>query len=291
MPMPEFAPQTDADAISHAFFSHAAYLETYQPEPIPDTEATRHFSPVSLADWMRLAEKAGVPAVPAHRVAEINRVDWLRFDTPGEHQERLNAAIDKIEAAASPNAMFRFDFCAPFDIKFSISEGESAWREDFNVLSFDDPRAFDLLFEYPRERVPVFKRPWLKTTTVDGYPVEYRVYVNDGEIRGISNYYPQRDLPVNERQLEQVAAMADRLIQELRQETPFLWNNSPMLESFLRHGNPNDIHCTIDFIVAGSGAVLFLEGGPPHELGAHHCCFKPNQIEGTALSDRNNAPV
>ena len=34
--------------------------------------------------------------------------------------------------------------------------------------------------------------------------------------------------------------------------------------------------------------VLFLEGGPPHELGAHMCCFRPGEIDGgVALEDRN----
>ena len=33
--------------------------------------------------------------------------------------------------------------------------------------------------------------------------------------------------------------------------------------------------------------ILFLEGGPPHELGAHLCCFREGRISGVALEDRN----
>ena len=32
--------------------------------------------------------------------------------------------------------------------------------------------------------------------------------------------------------------------------------------------------------------MLFLEGGPPAELGAHPCCFAGDEIEGVALKDR-----
>ena len=47
----------------------------------------------------------------------------------------------------------------------------------------------------------------------------------------------------------------------------------------------NGIHFTMDFIVTDSDDALFLEGGPPHELGAHECCFREGAVEGLALAD------
>ena len=43
---------------------------------------------------------------------------------------------------------------------------------------------------------------------------------------------------------------------------------------------------TADFTATAEG-MLFLEGGPPHELGAHPCCFREGRISGVALEDRN----
>ena len=47
-----------------------------------------------------------------------------------------------------------------------------------------------------------------------------------------------------------------------------------------------EIHFTADYLVDQTGAVLFLEGGPPHTAGwgAHPCCFDGRPIEGVALA-------
>ena len=51
--------------------------------------------------------------------------------------------------------------------------------------------------------------------------------------------------------------------------TPFQWPLKPSLRGLDQDG----VHFTADFIATAEG-ILFLEGGPPHELGAHPCCFR-----------------
>ena len=199
---------------------------------------------------------------------------------PGDHQERLRAAFQKMEKARLPGHMMRFDYCSSLEVKSSLSQGEWECRPEFCRLELDDPRAFDILFEYPRPTAPVWLRPWENTLIVDGYPVEYRAFVRDGEVLGISSYYPQRPLPEFPEHLQAVRDQTERLIHAVR--TPFQWHLKPNMRGLDRNG----VHFTADFIATAEG-ILFLEGGAPHELGAPPCCFRDGEISGVALEDRN----
>ena len=199
---------------------------------------------------------------------------------PGDHQERLRAAFQEMEKARLPGHMMRFDYCASLEIKISLSQGEWECRPEFCRVELDDPRAFDILFEYPRPTAPVWLRPWADALIVDGYPVEYRAFVRDGKLQGISSYYPQRPLPEFPEHIQAVREQTERLIQAAR--TPFQWHFVPMPGNLAQDG----VHFTADFIATAEG-VLFLEGGPPHELGAHPCCFRRREISGVALENRN----
>ena len=255
------------------------------PVPIPITEETSRFCPISLEDWIYIAEKSNIPYVPVKLIAELNRWDCLMFETDGEHQNRLRDTFKVIKESAANNCMTRYDFCSSGEIKYKLSIGSHNWIESFNYLMIDDPRSFDLLLEYPRERIPVWQRPWIDAAIIDNYPVEYRVYIYDGKIQGISNYYLQRPLPKNDIHLEKIKKYTNSIIENIK--TPFLWNDVPFWFSFKESNDVLGCHCTIDFIVDKNDNILLLEDGPPHELGAHPCCFQPFQIEGIALSNRN----
>ena len=246
----------------------------------PPGHGDEGFCPVSLGDWLELCRQAGVPHVPAEKICELLREDCLSFDAPGERQERLRAAFQEMERARLPGRMMRFDYCAGLDIKSSLAQGERECRPEFRRVELDDPRAVDILFEYPRPRAPVWMRPWAQALVVDGYPVEYRAFVRDGEVLGISSYHPQRPLPEFPAHIQAVREQAGRLINAVR--TPFQWRLHPRRRGLGQDG----VHFTADFTATAEG-MLFLEGGPPHELGAHRCCFREGRISGVALEDRN----
>ena len=247
-------------------------------------ELQENFCPISLGDWLNLCRRVEIPHVPATQVTEVLRDDYLAFDTEGEHRTRLKQVWKDIQAARKDNQMMRLDCCTDEEVKYRMSRGDGGgFQPEFGGVIFGDMRSFDMVSEYPRDNIPIWQRPWAETQVVDGYPLEYRAFVRNGKVQGISSYYPQRPLPWVTEQLETVRIYTERLIQHA--QTPFLWHHTLM---FL--DNPIDregIHFTADFLVNAQGETLFLEGGPPHELGGHMCCFRPGEIEGVALTDRN----
>ena len=248
------------------------------------SQAQENFCPISLGDWLNLCRSAEVPHVPAAQVTQVQREDYLHFDTEGEHRARLGQVWKAIQSARKDNHMMRLDCCADGELKYRMSRGDSGgFQPEFGAIILDDMRSYDMVSEYPRENIPIWQRPWAETQVIDGYPVEYRAYVRDGKLQGISSYYPHRPLPRFPEHLKAVKNCTERLIQNA--QTPFLWHHTLMFQD-----NPIDragIHFTADFLVTTQGETLFLEGGPPHELGAHMCCFRPGEIEGVALTDRN----
>ena len=256
------------------------------------------FCPISLGDWNWLCRKADVPYIPAILITAMEKYDLLNFDHNGPHQNRLMKNFGQVEKYKQDSHMMRWDFCADGHIKSAMANGEPDWLPVMNdiEMSFGDPRWFDILFDYPRLLVPVWNRPWVSHMIIDKYPVEYRVFVNDGDITGISSYYPQRPLPYNAGHLETVTNYTEILIDAV--ETPFLLCEAAFAQqihegmaSFGQPEKPKTDECkhfTADFLVDLNDKVWFLEGGPPHELGAHPCCFLPGEIDGIALENRGN---
>ena len=184
-----------------------------------------------------------------------------------------------------PRHMLRYDCCAPIETKMRLSLGEPDWHPDMALMIFDDPRLMDIIGEYPREAVPVWQRPWLDAEILERYPVEYRAYVRNGQVQGISNYYPQRPISLNQDHIDQVTQHTELLIQHAK--TPFLWNHGMLRTAFNAKEDPDGVHFTADYILPkGRNDLLFLEGGPPHELGADPCCFPAGAINGIALEPR-----
>lgn len=186
--------------------------------------------------------------------------------------------------------MLRWSCCATMEVKYRLGKGRPEWHEDLiNLFMIDDPRAFDLIYEFPKPMVAAYARPWMGLLIHKGYPVEFRVFVEHDEIIGISSYYPQRPLPLEYsplrvyRYLEEIIGYSSSLI--LAQKKPI---NCPELKRAAPHILLNKNSWTADFAVDEDEDVWFLEGGPPHTptFGAHPCCFPVGEIEGIALRPR-----
>lgn len=98
-----------------------------------------------------------------------------------------------------------------------------------------------------------------------------------------------------------MAAFTERLIEHA--PTPFLWPETLeermrarwlMADLDLASGRTprprgkGDLdadreHFTADFVATADG-LLLLEGGPPHNFGAHPCCFEPGRTSGVRLA-------
>ena len=247
---------------------------------------TDKFCVTALGDWLQACREADVPYVRADRVVEFEVEDLMNWDVEGPHGDRLAKGWRAAQAAEQQNCMFRWDFCASSELKYAMAKplcGGRFHNSFGKVPTIDDPRVIDIMLEHPRKTVALWRRPWVQARVIDEYPLEYRVFVEDGEIAGISNYYPQRPIPRYSHELAVLRIFVSDLIFALDGRT---------LQMPGAHETAQ-LSFTADFLVREENdRVMFLEGGPPHRVegGAHPCCFRPGEIDGIALSDRNDKP-
>ena len=233
-------------------------------EPLPDGT----FPAASLTRWMGAALSAGVPVVPAEVVDTVRIDDVLQFDVPdSEGVKQAMATLDAVNATVDQGSMLRWDCCAGYGVKASLSEGQTPSLLD-KQLTPDDPRAFDLLYDFPADEIAMVKRPWVDAQVIGGFPVEFRVFVEDGQPVAVANYYLQRDLP-DTPALRQAAGQAvthtQAILDVLKQQG--------LVPAMPRQPNPQRAAATLDFLVTPENTVLFLEAGPGHFFGAHPCAF------------------
>ena len=255
-----------------------------------DTDSPkRRFLTVSLGDWLELAERTGMPYVPATLITKVRIIDMLEYDIPGPHQERLRKTWEQMDACRKPGTMLRWDCCASADLKHLMAHGKLPKDpvKELQTLVIDE-RIFEIASEYPRDELAIWQRPWIRDMllVVDRYPVEYRAFVRAGAVTGISSYYPQRALRRNDDEIRAVREAAQKLSDKLT--GPLDWPmpihehpEAPGADEDL--SGKNGVHFTADFVVTTNGETLLLEGGPPHFAGAHPCCFEGRLPEGVAL--------
>lgn len=204
-----------------------------------------------LSVWLSRCAAAGVPAIPA-RFSQDILVEDIFKSTDGEECKSVDAAAKWLKDGICEKEMWRWEQCAPIELKSVMGNGGVACGVAFCT---DDPRLCDILYDCNMETTRIAIRPVWDIQRHAGYPVEFRVYVFGAELESVSNYYPQRDLPdVFMPQAKEAAALARRLYPHVG--TPF----------------------TADFCYDGNGHVVFLEGGPPWGYGAHPCCFNPDKL-------------
>lgn len=268
--------------ILDAMEAHAGAAPSHDERPVPEG-----FNVVSLGAWLDLCKAAGVDAVPANKIGEIeiaHLIEILDYNPDYDWSGAAGTFWTKIEEAKKPGTMVRWDCCACSEVKYRLGTGKPEWHQDLlDRFHIDDPRAVDLIFEYPDTVIAAWSRPWMQARIVDGYPVEYRVFVEDGRIIGVSSYYPQRPLPDTPEVREDIAsclAEADKLIAAL--PTPLRHPGGPHTGR-----SPQSKSFTADFMRLEDGRFLYLEGGPPFSpaSGAHPCCFEhfDNWNDGAAF--------
>lgn len=239
---------------------------------------------VRLSRWLELWECYGVAGQDYIAAIEIGRVRAQglidALDGKGAGLGQLWDAYQAYRAAVPSDARWvpRWDVCAPDGIKHVMGSGASDGQWDPEMLNWciDDPRLIDILFdEMPPQGgedwwIPLYARPWHQAVVVEGYPVEFRAFILDGDVRGVSSYYPQR--PLEDDWLPWAYACW-YVAGQFAQEFPC---------------------CTMDFLVpedrigrppSPENPPLWIESGPHHgeARGAHPCCFMPGKTEGIAL--------
>lgn len=257
------------------------------------------FPSVSLNRWVQLAAAAGVPHVPASVAYLLPKEAFVLAEECRPEDQVHWDALKKLGSEIGPNEMLRWDCCASYDLKHRMStvKADVVAREDGErdpdnastppwrwALSPMDPRAFDIVPEYPAECIPVMRRPWINARMAGTHPVEYRVFVQDGQVIGLANYYLQRDLALDDTvrsEIEAVLEEAGKLVQLMASEGHSPWTQR-------QYEEPTDTvqgaSCSMDFLITDYGQALFLEAGPPFGLGAHPCAFVRHDQATTSVN-------
>jgi hypothetical protein len=241
------------------------------------------FIAVSLGAWIKFAQAAGIEAVHATRIADIPRDTLLRVEEPEPGDEEIWRDYREAFNTLASDRMTRWDACSSSDLKVAMGSAGASKKTRLKAGrdAYPCPRIYDLHYEYPADSIPVWSRPWVDAMEVDGYPVEFRVFVLESKVIGVASYYPQRDLPDTEEILgyaDQCKTLAEKLVSYLDDS-----GDRPWLKSFEEKFDPQTVNATMDFLVTQEGRVLFLEGGPPYGAGAHPCAFVDREISGVAL--------
>ena len=232
------------------------------------------FNTVSLKNWIELCDMASIPHVEAEILYEIPIMHLLEWE---RHPKSVKEMYKQIRELSKDGTMLRWDCCASGDIKYNMSNGDFEYKHEYaHQLHITDARAYEILFEFPDSIMHILQRPWIKPRIRDFYPVEYRAYVWEGKLVGISNYYPQISLEEEP---------ADLIIQEVKIVKEYTERLTGMMETPIRipgltkeDPDRNQKSFTADFITT-EGDPIFLEGGPSVYHRADPCCFPTGGIE------------
>ena len=161
--------------------------------PAPYRRRPKNFCPMALTDWMQAARTSRIPHVPADVVATFERDDLRNHEYEGPHQARLDVAFEKATTGINANTMRRWDCYASLDLKVDLADAKAEIDTRVRNQLAIDIRLQDMLIDYPRIEIPALVRPWITDALkTNGYPVEYRAYVEGDRLVGISSYYPVR---------------------------------------------------------------------------------------------------
>lgn len=257
--------------------------------------------------------------------------------------EELTAFVNGFQDMAE-DEIVRFDTSAPTEVKAVMTLGRDsgttpAWKGytkkgEAIFPTFTDKRLIDNLMANPENASPVWIRKWIEPVMMEGcrdtgwqravmpedrlsegetlpegtgnlFPCEWRVFVQDGEVVAVSNYYTSIDRgvgddePISLEMARQAKAATERLLEVLREHKAI--PHHPMYEH--RDGfDPDGTHFSLDFLEAKDDTseygrrLVMLEGGPAHlrnpNWGAHPCCFGVSkEPKGLALSADDIRPL
>lgn len=246
--------------------------EALKPEDIGVRAGFVHAA--SILAWVRLAEIAGVPHIPAETVASIPMdAVWKALDsletTPEERE-----ALDLATAYCDGGGFWRSELCAGHDVKYAMAQGEP--MPDHLPLFLDDPRLIDMHHNMPD--LKVISRPRMTPATHAGFPVEFRTFFGGAATDGaVSWYYPQAgrfDVPAELEAAMDEAVELGRRLHETRAHLGII----PALPDRGLLGA--EIGSTIDFMLTRDRGLVLVDAGPGFGYGAHPCCFIDRDVEG-----------
>jgi len=249
-----------------------------RPEQVDDRlqagEPVR-FNTLSLPGWLKLADLAGVPHIPAREILSVPTEAY--FDLMDDKPSEAGARIREVPSLLRDGEVLRMEQVAPQSVKAARGYGRPLGNglED-GAFELMDMRFIDTLMDLHEDQVRFLARPIIPTRDIPGswrgeagsYPEEYRIIVQGGRLIGISNYYPQTRMSPDAHagQMREAVGIAARLMGVMRDR-----DIAPFNPGLPEH--PEGPSFTLDLLTREDGELLFLEGGPAALQAAHPCCF------------------
>lgn len=271
------------------------------------------FDSRSLLAWLAVAERADVEAVAALPWISLSESEISALlEGRGLDTDTLDRKAATATDALRTGWIVRHDHVGSERLKIQAVVGEPpddaldpiGWVRigNFAFPDIADRRHYRAVVECGSgmqgdfEQVFV-QRPWVKTArrmgidphregmNIEGeWPREWRAFVMNGAVAGVSNYYLQTPAVGDERdqrEVEAVTAAANAMLATMEGQVPAAMELTGIQHrsASVRERMPiGSINATLDFIVREDGALLFLEGGPPYtpppfRWGGHPCCF------------------
>jgi len=252
--------------------------------------------------------------------AEAEQEEAVDFDSL---DEKLHAAMD----AVPEGWMVRYARCGSSNLKSFAGAGAAGpeapqvrlgpnleigpgWVRVGNRRRVDvsDSRTVEAAAQGPGGNFPFLARPWMEAaryavsedphrhgTAFAGkgiWPAEWRAFVENGKVRGVSWYYgwcgsaDQESAAIALQVRDLAQAMADKAagigawprymdVEFVRSsQNPSLLGNEAVQAALVSLGRET-VSCTLDFIETAEGGLMLLEGGPPNTPfgGGHPCAF------------------
>ena len=275
-------------------------MENFVPPPLvlTDKELDResHLSRwrFLLSDWIPIWDHLGLSYIPCLSTDQnlgISAQSYLSSEDGGESMTEFISLMSGLNSARKRGEfscdVIRWDCCSGYSLKSFMerANGDLVVASQ-NCDSYihrlsgpdDDERASSIFGDVYAQKGPdfyvrIYKRPIVPMMKIEGYPVEFRVFVEKSQVVGVSSYYPHRPLPNEYRN-------AARKVAEM---------TLPMCEY--------QADFSADWGITRNHEYILIECGPPHDRigGAHPCCFlsDPTNIRGVALQpvDLSRVPM
>lgn len=269
------------------------------------TMGPARFNFLSLPAWLAVAERANVPFIPATECAALE-AEAFTVAIDGEENADAFAFLKKARLLGE-DEMVRFEQCGPGSLKSSLSQGQGVARgvyihPDTQEPMFDifDPRTYETFQSLGASHFRAYRRPLVKTATQKGvwqnrmwdgtdtlegeWPVEFRVFIREGQVSGVSNYYPQMTLPdAYLVEARDAAALAQTMVEWMHRTQLGVGNGEMCADTGADEPDKRapwvpeawgSQDFTLDFILKENGDITFLEGGPGGFRQAAPCCFE-----------------
>lgn len=258
------------------------------------------FNTLSLPAWLKVAELAGLDFIPAREIHSMP-TEAMEKHSSGEDVNEFEIEEQKMLAALGPGEMLRMEQVAPAEIKHERSSGQDMGNGTFYsdhfkrpILNLFEDRYYTTLLDLAEDQIRAYARPIITPRMISGefnneagnWPEEFRVYIRDGQITGVSNYYPQVVMtPQEHAEVMAGAVHAAQIMVDFMNEKKITCDNATF-----RIPEGETFSCTLDFLIREDGKLLFLEGGPEGGRGAHPCCFLgpdgfKSELEGAVFSE------